>query len=43
MEVLEIVSTGPLATVQDLGRPGRMKYGVPPGGALDRGAGGKRW
>lgn len=36
MEVLEIVSTGPLATVQDLGRPGRMKYGVPPGGALDR-------
>lgn len=33
---LEIISPGPLATLQDTGRPGRMKYGVPPGGALDR-------
>jgi biotin-dependent carboxylase-like uncharacterized protein len=36
MKALEIIATGPLAMVQDLGRPGRMKYGVPPGGALDR-------
>lgn len=36
MKALEIISPGPLALVQDLGRPGRMKFGVPPGGALDR-------
>ena len=34
--VLEVVNPGPLATLQDLGRPGWMKYGVPPSGALDR-------
>lgn len=32
---LEIISPGPLATVQDLGRYGFGKYGVPPSGALD--------
>ncbi len=34
--VLEVVNPGPLATLQDLGRPGWMKYGVPPSGALDQ-------
>jgi 5-oxoprolinase (ATP-hydrolysing) subunit C len=31
---LTVVSIGPGATVQDLGRPGHMHEGVPPGGAL---------
>ncbi|MEA4882572.1 MAG: biotin-dependent carboxyltransferase family protein [Clostridia bacterium] len=35
-EVLRVVSSGPCATVQDLGRTGWMKYGLPPSGALDR-------
>jgi biotin-dependent carboxylase-like uncharacterized protein len=34
--VLEVVNPGPLATLQDLGRTGWMKYGVPPSGALDQ-------
>jgi len=34
--VLEVMNPGPLATLQDLGRPGWMKYGVPPSGALDQ-------
>ena len=34
--VLEVVNPGPLATLQDPGRPGWMKYGVPPSGALDQ-------
>ncbi|HEX9064546.1 MAG TPA: urea amidolyase family protein, partial [Streptosporangiaceae bacterium] len=33
---LQIVRTGPLATVQDLGRPGRGALGVPPSGAADQ-------
>jgi biotin-dependent carboxylase-like uncharacterized protein len=32
---LEILAPGPLTTVQDLGRPGFARYGVPPSGALD--------
>jgi antagonist of KipI len=32
---LEILAPGPLTTVQDLGRPGFGRYGVPPSGALD--------
>ncbi|GAB3578155.1 biotin-dependent carboxyltransferase family protein [Amycolatopsis endophytica] len=32
---LEIVTAGPLALVQDLGRPGHAHLGVPPSGALD--------
>ena len=28
----------PLATIQDLGRPGHARLGVTPGGAADRGA-----
>ena len=36
--MIEIVATGPLATVQDLGRPGYAALGVPRGGAFDRAA-----
>ena len=32
---LEVIKPGPLATVQDLGRPGRGAIGVPPSGAAD--------
>ena len=32
---LEVLSPGPLTTVQDLGRYGFGRYGVPPSGALD--------
>jgi biotin-dependent carboxylase-like uncharacterized protein len=32
---LEIIRPGPLATVQDLGRPGYAHLGVPPSGAAD--------
>ncbi|HKS46246.1 MAG TPA: biotin-dependent carboxyltransferase family protein [Amycolatopsis sp.] len=32
---LQVFSTGPLALVQDLGRPGHAHVGVPPSGALD--------
>ncbi len=32
---LEIIRTGPLASVQDLGRPGLGAVGVPPSGAAD--------
>jgi antagonist of KipI len=35
IESLEILSPGPLTTVQDLGRHGFGRYGVPPSGALD--------
>jgi antagonist of KipI len=35
VESLEILSPGPLTTVQDLGRYGFGRYGVPPSGALD--------
>ncbi|MDR7304278.1 5-oxoprolinase subunit C family protein [Haloactinomyces albus] len=35
---LEIVETGPLATLQDLGRPGLADIGVGVSGAADRGA-----
>jgi biotin-dependent carboxylase-like uncharacterized protein len=33
---LEIIDPGPLATTQDLGRPGLMSMGVPRSGAADR-------
>lgn len=33
---LEILEPGPLATIQDLGRPGLAALGVPPSGAADR-------
>ncbi len=35
MRALEVVATGPLALIQDLGRPGYAHLGVPPSGALD--------
>ncbi|WP_166999223.1 biotin-dependent carboxyltransferase family protein [Paramicrobacterium fandaimingii] len=38
MTQLAIVESGPLTTVQDLGRPGFAHIGVPSSGALDRGA-----
>ena len=36
--MIEVISPGPLATVQDLGRPGQAALGVGPSGAADRGA-----
>lgn len=36
MDILEVVSPGLLATVQDGGRPGWRRFGIPPGGAMDR-------
>jgi biotin-dependent carboxylase-like uncharacterized protein len=36
--MIEIVEPGPLASVQDLGRPGWAALGVPRSGAFDRGA-----
>lgn len=33
---LEIISMGPSLTLQDAGRAGWRRYGVPPGGAMDR-------
>lgn len=36
--MIEVLSPGPLATVQDLGRPGLAALGVGPSGAADRGA-----
>ncbi|GII65259.1 allophanate hydrolase [Sphaerisporangium krabiense] len=38
VRLLEVVATGPLASVQDLGRPGRGDLGVGRSGAADRGA-----
>ncbi|WP_329069117.1 biotin-dependent carboxyltransferase family protein [Amycolatopsis sp. NBC_01480] len=38
MRALEVLTTGALALVQDLGRPGYAHLGVPPSGALDIGA-----
>jgi antagonist of KipI len=34
--VLSVVQPGLLTTIQDLGRPGAIAGGVPPGGAMDR-------
>ena len=38
MRALRVLATGPLTTVQDLGRPGLAHLGVTPSGAADRGA-----
>lgn len=35
---LEIISPGLLATIQDGGRPGWRRFGIPPGGVMDRSA-----
>ena len=37
-EVLEVNSPGLLTSIQDGGRPGWRRFGIPPGGAMDRGA-----
>jgi biotin-dependent carboxylase-like uncharacterized protein len=37
VNALEVLEAGPATTVQDLGRPGYGVYGVPAGGAMDRG------
>lgn len=34
--MIEVIATGPLATVQDLGRPGYQQLGVPRSGAADQ-------
>ncbi|WP_249019621.1 biotin-dependent carboxyltransferase family protein [Conexibacter sp. S30A1] len=36
MTILEVISSGPLTTIQDLGRPGLAHIGVPRSGAADR-------
>jgi allophanate hydrolase subunit 2 len=36
--MIEILRTGPLSTVQDLGRPGLAALGVGASGAADRGS-----
>lgn len=36
MATIEILSTGVGLSIQDLGRPGWRRFGVPPGGAMDR-------
>jgi biotin-dependent carboxylase-like uncharacterized protein len=33
--VIRILDAGPLTTVQDLGRTGQMRYGIPPSGPVD--------
>jgi biotin-dependent carboxylase-like uncharacterized protein len=34
--VIRILEPGPQTTVQDLGRTGQMRYGIPPSGPMDR-------
>ena len=36
--MIRILDGGPLTTVQDLGRPGQLRYGIPPSGPVDRDA-----
>ena len=36
MATIEILSTGVGLSIQDFGRPGWRRFGVPPGGAMDR-------
>lgn len=36
--MITVIQPGPLATVQDLGRPGYGTWGIVPGGAADRGS-----
>ena len=33
--MIHVTDPGPQTTVQDLGRPGQLRYGIPPSGALD--------
>jgi len=34
--VIRILDAGAQTTIQDLGRPGQLRYGIPPSGAVDR-------
>jgi antagonist of KipI len=34
--VIRVLEPGALTTVQDLGRPGQLRYGIPPSGPIDR-------
>jgi antagonist of KipI len=34
--VIRVLEPGALTTVQDLGRPGHLRYGIPPSGPVDR-------
>lgn len=34
--MIDILDAGPLTTVQDLGRAGQLRYGIPQSGAIDR-------
>lgn len=36
MTLASVLDPGPLTTVQDLGRPGHLRYGIPPSGPVDR-------
>jgi antagonist of KipI len=36
LEALKIIKPGALATIQDVGRPGLRRYGIPPSGAMDQ-------
>jgi antagonist of KipI len=36
--VIRVLDPGPQTTVQDLGRPGHLRYGIPPSGPIDRAA-----
>src|SRR5712691_13311346 len=35
-EMIQIIEPGALTTVQDLGRRGHLRYGIPPSGPIDR-------
>ena len=34
--MIRVLDPGPQTTVQDLGRPGQLRYGIPPSGPIDR-------
>lgn len=36
--MIRVLEPGALTTVQDLGRPGQLRYGIPPSGPVDRAA-----
>ncbi len=36
MHAFRVIDAGPLTTVQDAGRPGLRRYGIPPSGAMDQ-------
>ncbi len=36
--MIRVLEPGPQTTIQDLGRPGQLRYGIPPSGPIDRAA-----